>query len=311
MSAQPGGGNGAVERWRRERLDPDRERVPPRRERFRTLSGLAIDDLYTPADVADLDYERDIGYPGEYPFTRGVHATHVPRAARGRSARSRASGAPRTRTRATSTCSSTARPASRPTSTCRRCSATTPTTRCSRARSGKIGVAIDTVVDAHALFDGIPLDRVSTSLTITAPAAVLIAMYRVVGEERGMPGDVLTGHRSERHPQGVHGPERVHLPARALGRARRGHDGVLRARRCRGSTRSASAATTSARPGSTAVEELALTLAAGLTYLERASGARDRRRLGRPRGSRSSSTSTTTCSRRWRSSAPPGGCGRG
>src|SRR6476619_5414555 len=58
---------------------------------------------------------------------------------------------------------------------------------------GKIGVAVDTVVDAHHLFDGIPLEEVSTSLTINASAAIALAMYRIVGEERGIPGSKLTG----------------------------------------------------------------------------------------------------------------------
>ena len=62
-----------------------------------------------------------------------------------------------------------------------------------RREIGKIGVAVDTVVDMHALFDGIPLDEVSTSLTINAPAAVLLAMYRVVADERGIAGTKLTG----------------------------------------------------------------------------------------------------------------------
>ena len=97
-----------------------------------------------------------------------------------------------------------------------------------RREIGKIGVAVDTVVDMHALFDGIPLDEVSTSLTINAPAAVLLAMYRVVADERGIAGIAAHGDDAERHPQGVHGPERVHLPAGAVGRARRRHDGVRR-----------------------------------------------------------------------------------
>ncbi len=99
-----------------------------------------------------------------------------------------------------------------------------------RREVGKIGVAVDTVVDMHALFEGIPLDEVSTSLTINGPAAAVLAMYHVGRHERGVARHRADRDDPERHPQGVHGPERVHLPARGLGRPGRRHDGV-RARR--------------------------------------------------------------------------------
>ena len=65
----------AVAAWRLTRLTADHDRIPPRRERFRTLSGFEIRDLYTPLDIANIDPLADIGLPGVYPFTRGVRAS--------------------------------------------------------------------------------------------------------------------------------------------------------------------------------------------------------------------------------------------
>ena len=76
---------------------------------------------------------------------------------------------------------------------------------------GRVGVAIDTVDDLALLFRGIPLDRVSTSMTINATAAILLAMYVVVGEEQGVPRTALTGTIQNDHPQGVHRPRHLHL----------------------------------------------------------------------------------------------------
>ncbi|WP_199730681.1 acyl-CoA mutase large subunit family protein [Amycolatopsis panacis] len=181
-----------VEQWRRERVAADYERIPPRRAEYRTSSGTKVKDIYTSADIRDSDPETDIGLPGEYPFTRGVHSTMY----RGRPWTIRQVAgfgqAEDTNNRykylldAGQTGLST--------------DFDLPTLlgydsdhEVYRREVGRIGVAVDTVVDMHALFDGIPLDRISTSLTINPSAAVLLAMYRVVGEERGFPGHVLTG----------------------------------------------------------------------------------------------------------------------
>ena len=79
---------------------------------------------------------------------------------------------------------------------------------------GRVGVAIDTVDDLALLFRGIPLDQVSTSMTINATAAILLAMYVVVGEEQGVPPDEAQRHHPERHPQGVHRARDLHLSRR-------------------------------------------------------------------------------------------------
>ena len=71
---------------------------------------------------------------------------------------------------------------------------------------GKVGVAIDSIDDMRLLFDGIPLDQVSTSMTINAPAALLLLLYQLVGEEQGVAAERADRHDPERHPQGVHRP---------------------------------------------------------------------------------------------------------
>ena len=181
-----------VQRWREERLARDYERVPPRREAPTTLSGIPIEDVYTPLDVEGIDPARDIGLPGEYPYTRGPHASMY----RGRPWTIRQVAgfgqAEDTNARFKYLLAHGENGLST--------DFDLPTLlgfdsdhEVYRREIGKIGVAVDTVVDMHALFDGIPLDEVSTSMTINAPAAVLLAMYRVVADERGIAGAKLTG----------------------------------------------------------------------------------------------------------------------
>ena len=94
---------------------------------------------------------------------------------------------------------------------------------------GREGVAIDSLDDMETLFAGIPLDQVSTSMTINSPAAMLLAFYLCVGEEQGVPRDAAPGDDPDGHPQGVHRPEGVDLPAGAVDAARHGHGRVLHA----------------------------------------------------------------------------------
>ena len=227
----------------------------------------------------------------------------------GRCASTPATRAPRSPTSATGTCSSTARPACRWRSTCRPSSASTPTTRAASGEVGRTGVAIDTIDDMRTAFDGIPLDQVSTSMTINAPASVLLLLYELVGEEQGVAVRAAPRHDPERHPQGVHRPRQLHLPAggrdpaddrpvRVLQRAdpEVEHDLDQRLPLPREGLLG--------RPGGRVHARQRDRLRAG--------GARRRARgrQVRARGWRSSSTATTTSSRRSRSSAPPGGCGR-
>lgn len=181
-----------VEAWRRERVAVDYERIAPRRSEYTTLSGAPVKDIYTSADLRGTDPAKDIGLPGEYPFTRGVHSTmyrgrpwtirQVAGFGQAEDTNNRYKYLLKTGQTGLST------------------DFDLPTLlgydsdhEVYRREVGRIGVAIDTVVDMHALFDGIPLDQISTSLTINPSASVLLAMYRVVADERGIPGHMLTG----------------------------------------------------------------------------------------------------------------------
>ncbi|WP_046770355.1 acyl-CoA mutase large subunit family protein [Jiangella alkaliphila] len=181
-----------VDAWTRDRVAADYGRVPPRRAEYTTLSGAPVKDVYTHADLRDLDPAEDIGLPGEYPYTRGVHATmyrgrpwtirQVAGFGQAEDTNNRYKYLLETGQTGLST------------------DFDLPTLlgydsdhEVYRREVGRIGVAVDTVVDMHALFDGIPLDQISTSMTINPSAAVLLAMYRVVADERGISGKVLTG----------------------------------------------------------------------------------------------------------------------
>ncbi|HVV75624.1 MAG TPA: methylmalonyl-CoA mutase family protein [Mycobacteriales bacterium] len=181
-----------VEAWRNQRLAKDYDRIAPRAKEFTTLSGNPIKDLYTAADVAGLNERDELGLPGEFPYTRGPHASMhrgrpwTIRQVAGFGQAEDTNGRYKYLLEHGETGLST--------------DFDLPTLLGYDSdhpiygrEVGKIGVAVDTVVDAHALFDGIPLEQVSTSLTINAPAGVLMAMYRVVGDERGIAGDRLTG----------------------------------------------------------------------------------------------------------------------
>ena len=92
---------------------------------------------------------------------------------------------------------------------------------------GKCGVAVTSLQDMETLFEGIPLDEVSTSMTINSPAAMLLAFYVLVGEKQGVSTERAHGHGPGRHPEGVHRPEGVHLPAPAEHARDRGHGPLL------------------------------------------------------------------------------------
>ena len=155
--------------------------------RAETTSGVEIKPVYGPADVEDLDYERDLGDPGQYPFTRGPY----PLMYREKLWTMRTYTGFRT-PRVTNLWN-------------RRLLADEGVTGLStaldlptqmgfdsdhpewRAEVGRVGVAIDSLADFEVLFDGIPLDRASTSFTINAPAFLFLALYQVAGEKQGVP----------------------------------------------------------------------------------------------------------------------------
>jgi len=163
------------------------ERAPD----VRSPSGIPIDPVYRQDDAA-LDYAADLGDPGTFPFTRGVQPTMY----RGRLWTMRQYAgfgtAQETNRRFRLLLDAGQTGLSVAFDLPTQMGIDSDDAR-ARGEVGRVGVAIDTVDDMHVLLDGIPLDRVSTSMTINATAATLLAMYIVVAEERGIPGRVLSG----------------------------------------------------------------------------------------------------------------------
>jgi len=159
--------------------------TPERLPRFTTLSDMEVKGLYTPEDLEDTDYTRDIGFPGIYPFTRGVQASMY----RGRLWTMRMfsglGGPEETNKRFHYLLNhgETGLSIAFHYPTLMGYDSDSPM---ARGEIGKCGVAIDTLKDMEILFNGIPLDKVSTSMTINPPAAILLAMYIVVAEKQGV-----------------------------------------------------------------------------------------------------------------------------
>ncbi|MCC7365212.1 MAG: methylmalonyl-CoA mutase [Dehalococcoidia bacterium] len=181
----------SVHAWEEGPLGKTLQRQPERRGAFAT-SSVPVQRLYTPLDVADLDYERDLGFPGEYPFTRGVQSTMY----RGRFWTMRQYAGFGTaeesnqKFRFLLSQGQTGLSVAFDLPTQLGYDSDDPM---AIAEVGQVGVAIDSLYDVETLFDGIPLDKVSTSMTINAPAAVLLAMYIVAGEKQGVPSEKLNG----------------------------------------------------------------------------------------------------------------------
>ena len=154
--------------------------------------GLKHKNLYTPLDLEGFDYEKDLGFPGEYPYTRGVQPTMY----RGRLWTMRMyagfSTAEESNKRYKYLLANGGSGLS--------CAFDLPTQigydstdPMSEGEVGKVGVAIDSLYDMERLFDGIDLGKVSTSMTINAPASILLAMYIAVAEKQGVPATALRG----------------------------------------------------------------------------------------------------------------------
>ncbi len=168
-------------------------RFPERKDRFTSASGMEVSRLYTPADLdEDFDYALKLGFPGEYPFTRGVKPTMY----RGQfwTMRQYAGfGTPREtnqRYRYLLQQGQTGLSVAFHLPTQAGYDSDHPL--CA-GEVGKVGVAIDSLDDMRALFEGIPLDRVTTSMTINATAIILLAMYLALADERGIPWTNLGG----------------------------------------------------------------------------------------------------------------------
>ena len=180
------------EQWREAVLEPLKKRYPERRDSFSTSSDLEVDTVYVPEDLDGFDYSEKLGFPGEYPYTRGVQ----PNMYRGRlwTMRQYAGlASPEESNRryrylldqgqtglsiAFDLPTQTGYDSDHPMAT---------------GEVGRVGVPISSLADMEVLFDGIPLDRVSTSMTINATASILLALYVAVGKKQGVPLDKLNG----------------------------------------------------------------------------------------------------------------------
>ena len=178
--------------WEAETLDPTLDRHGERKDRFATVSNREVDRLYTPEDVADLDYDEDLGFPGEPPYTRGVYPTMY----RGRTWTMRQFAgfgtAEETNERfhylidegQTGLSTAFDMPS---------LMGIDSDDKMSLGEVGKEGVAVDTLRDMEVLFDGIDLAEVSTSFTINPSAPVIYAMYVALADRRGIPRAELRG----------------------------------------------------------------------------------------------------------------------
>jgi methylmalonyl-CoA mutase, N-terminal domain len=180
------------EKWEQGMVKKSLTRSPERRENFTTISGAPVERLYTPADVAGSDYEQDLSYPGEFPFTRGVQPTMyrgrfwTMRQYAGFGSAKESNARYRYLLQQGQTGLSVA--FDLPTQ-----AGYDSDHELSMGEVGKVGVAIDSIEDMKVLFDGIPLDKVTTSMTINAPASVLLGMYLAIAEEQGASFDKVGG----------------------------------------------------------------------------------------------------------------------
>jgi len=181
-----------VDIWKKEKYSKTISKFPERRKEFLTSSDIKVDAQYTPIDISDFDYSKDLGNAGEYPFTRGVQ----PNMFRGKLWTMRQyagfGSAEETNKRYKYLLSEGQTGLS--------VAFDLPTqigydsdNQMSFGEVGKVGVSIDSLEDMETLFNGIPLDKVSTSMTINSTAAILLAMYIAVAEKQGVLPEKLRG----------------------------------------------------------------------------------------------------------------------
>jgi methylmalonyl-CoA mutase N-terminal domain/subunit len=181
-----------TQRWEKDVVEKALQRFPERRDNFTTSSDIPLKRLYTPDDIAAVNYETDLSYPGEYPFTRGVQPTMyrsrfwTMRQYAGFSTAEESNKRYRFLLDKGQTGLSVA--------------FDLPTQigydaddDMALGEVGKVGVSISSIHDMMTLFDQIPLDKVSTSMTINAPATILLAMYIVTGRRQGVDEKELRG----------------------------------------------------------------------------------------------------------------------
>lgn len=178
--------------WTENTLEPSLRRFPQRQEKFTTTSEIEVAPLYTPEDLEGFDYGERVGYPGEFPFVRGAQASMY----RGRlwTMRQYAGYADAVesnrRYRYLLEQGQTGLSVAFDLPTQIGYDSDSPL---AEGEVGRVGVAIDSIEDMEALFAGIPLERVSTSMTINATAPVLLAMYIVAARRQGVPLEQISG----------------------------------------------------------------------------------------------------------------------
>lgn len=175
-----------------EALEKTIKRFPERKDEFKTASNKKVNRLYTEEDIENLDYVKDLGFPGLYPYTRGVQTTMY----RGRLWTMRQYAGFGNAEESNKRYKFLLQKGQTGLSI----AFDLPTQMgydsdhvMSEGEVGKVGVSIDSLADMEKLFDGIPLDKVSTSMTINAPAAILLAMYVAVAEKQGLAKEKLRG----------------------------------------------------------------------------------------------------------------------
>src|SRR6266436_1274142 len=182
----------ARERWEEETLKPSLKRQGERKPSFQTVSLEEVNRLYGPSDVTDIEFDRDVAFPGQFPYTRGIHATGhrgklwTMRQFAGFGTPEETNERFKYLTREGQTGLSVAYDLP----TKMGYDADSPL---SEGEVGKCGVAVSSLADMEALFDGIPLEEVTVSQTINAPASVFLAMYLVLAEKQGADWKKISG----------------------------------------------------------------------------------------------------------------------
>jgi len=179
-------------KWMKSTLKPWLSKSPERKDKFENPSGITLRTVYTPLDVVHHEYENDVGLPGEFPYTRGIHPTMY----RGRLWTMRMFSGYGTPEETNSRLKYLLKEGETGLSiafdmpTLYGVDADNPR---SEGEVGKCGVSVSSLRDMEVILDGIPLDEVSTSMTINAPASVLTCMYLATAEKRGLSVSKLRG----------------------------------------------------------------------------------------------------------------------
>jgi methylmalonyl-CoA mutase N-terminal domain/subunit len=255
-------------RWEEETLKPVLEKSPERAAQFTTVSSYPIERLRTPADLASWNPERDLGYPGAPPYTRGIHATMF----RGRLWTMRqfaGFGTPEdtnARFRYLLAQGQTGLSVAFDLPTLMGYDSDHPF---AEGEIGKCGVAISSLADMEALFDQIPLGSVTTSMTINSPAAVIWAMYLAVAEKQGADWKTISGTlQNDILKEYIAQKEYIYPPEPSL---RLVIDTIeFGAERTPKFNPVSVSGYHIREAGSTAIQELAFTLRDGIEYVERA-----------------------------------------